>query len=849
MNNRFVLQSLACLLFVSCSVNELDTKDSFELDDDVFYANLEQYSEPDTRVFIDENVKILWDEDDRISIFNKITYNQEYRFAGDTGDNAGAFKKIPNDDFITGNQMDYICSVYPYMESTKISNAGVLTLTLPAEQAYRKDSFGPGANTMVSATDDNLLLFKNVGGYLVLKFYGEGVSVSSIKLEGNNGEPLSGKATVTPAVGENPEIAMASTAGTAITLTCENPVELGAVKEDATQFWMVVPPTIFNQGFTLTITDSEGRIFTKETTKKITINRNGLLRISAIEIVFDSDEAVDLSANGTANCYIVPSSGAFKFKADVKGNGTISLDGIPAIADVIWESFNSDVLPAAGDIVKNVRFKEGYLYFEATGRAGNALVAVKDDAGTILWSWHLWSTDYDPETDFDVYSGSNAEMMNRNLGALSSVPGDALANGFLYQWGRKDPFFSSSSTTQSSPCLAFPENTADLMVSMTEETGTIEYTTKHPNHYIAVSNLDWMFTPDYTLWSSTKTEYDPCPPGWRVPSASVFASWGEVAFDYEHNGILFDLNYSNPATWFPFSGQRFDSLCDVGERFDHWTVTNDGSSAVSPHAGPDYFDLTSYYDRSGIGQSVRCVRETYLEPVPEMSSIPSNQIWYTSCDGGIIAPHATFYNADGEELSYSNTWVKDKWVLDFSDEVAYWSGNWFHDYPFDVQNRLQTLGLPQSIQGDKFAGADQQSMCYAADLNPAILLFYGEFEGIADNGHLLLIGENNSIAFGCANSYLGTITVPEGVTLIHAYGFHYSRMSSLILPSTIEKLDSYCLEDCDLLQDIYCYAPLCPITDDSIWTYVSTSGTLHYPAGSDYSSFHLPPGWIKVGDL
>lgn len=285
MKQNSLLQSLACLLMVSCSVHELDIKDSFVLEDDVFYANIERYSDPDTKVYVDKNVKILWDKDDRISIFNKITYNQEYRFAGETGDNAGAFKKIPNEDFVTGNSMDFICSVYPYQESTKISNEGVLTLTLPAEQAYREDSFGPGANTMVSATDDNMLLFKNVGGYLVLKFYGEGVTVSSVKLEGNNGELLSGKATVTPAVGDTPEIAMASTAGTSITLTCEMPVELGATKEEATQFWMVVPPTAFTKGFTLTVIDTDGDVFIKETTKSLSIARNGMLRISPIEVV------------------------------------------------------------------------------------------------------------------------------------------------------------------------------------------------------------------------------------------------------------------------------------------------------------------------------------------------------------------------------------------------------------------------------------------------------------------------------------------------------------------------------------------------------------------------------------
>ena len=285
MKKSYLLLSFLCLLVVSCSINEMDTNDAFTTSDEIFYASLESYSDADTKVYVDENVKILWDEDDRITIFNKYTYNQEYRFLGETGDNAGAFKKVPNDDFVTGNSLDHIFAIYPFGETTKISNKEVMTVTLPSEQMYREGSFGPGANVMTSATDDNNLMFKNVGGYLVLKFYGEGVSVSSIKLEGNNGELISGKATITQTAGGNPTVQMASTAETSVMLTCDTPVELGAMKEEATQFWLVVPPTDFTGGFTLTVTDVNGGVFVKETSKSLTISRNGVLRISAIEVV------------------------------------------------------------------------------------------------------------------------------------------------------------------------------------------------------------------------------------------------------------------------------------------------------------------------------------------------------------------------------------------------------------------------------------------------------------------------------------------------------------------------------------------------------------------------------------
>ena len=287
MKIRLFLPSFICLLAVSCTVQETETFVTPQPKDMVFYASLES-SEPDTKVFLDEHIKILWDVNDQISIFNKSTLNQQFMFDGEEPANSGTFHWIDNGYFGAGNDLDYICAVYPYQESTTISNSGVLTLTLPEEQTYREESFGPGANTMVSVTDDNLLRFKNVGGYLALKFYGKDVSVSSIRLIGNNGEPLSGEATVDLPFDAAPEIKMASTAGKTILLNCEEPVELGTTRDDATIFWMVVPPTDFTDGFTLLVSTPDGDVFIKETHKPLTIDRNGVLRIAPIEVELNS---------------------------------------------------------------------------------------------------------------------------------------------------------------------------------------------------------------------------------------------------------------------------------------------------------------------------------------------------------------------------------------------------------------------------------------------------------------------------------------------------------------------------------------------------------------------------------
>ena len=56
-----------------------------------FYATLESYAEPDTRVYVDDKIQLHWDANDQISLFNKSALNQQYNFKGNTGEKEVAF--------------------------------------------------------------------------------------------------------------------------------------------------------------------------------------------------------------------------------------------------------------------------------------------------------------------------------------------------------------------------------------------------------------------------------------------------------------------------------------------------------------------------------------------------------------------------------------------------------------------------------------------------------------------------------------------------------------------------------------------------------------------------------------
>ena len=325
MRKRIFSLGVMALLFAACSVNEMDIATPIAKDAEEFFATIEDAS---TRVFVDDGLMVLWHADDRVSIFNKYTYNQQYRFMGNTGANSGSFTKVPNDDFVTGNALNSVYAIYPYKESTEISNQGVLTIDLPATQSYAENSFGAGANTMVSCSVGNELLFKNLCGYIMLKLYGDNVTVKSISIKGNNDEPLAGKATVNASIENAPTLSFEASATKEITLTFDAPVTVGTTAETATSFWLVVPPTTFSKGITLTVKDDKNGEFKKSTTANLLIGRNTLKRFTALHVSSEpSDEAITF-ADESIKAKLV---GAF----DTNGDGEISYKEAASITSEI----------------------------------------------------------------------------------------------------------------------------------------------------------------------------------------------------------------------------------------------------------------------------------------------------------------------------------------------------------------------------------------------------------------------------------------------------------------------------------------------------------------------------------
>lgn len=288
MKKIFSLLFPLAILTSGCEYEELQNKQLDSQDGRIFTASFEQ---SETRTYVENGSLLRWNAGDQISLFDGNTLNRQYQFDGETGDNAGTFS-IVNKPFGTGNDLNCHYAVYPYASDVKITESGVITTYLPAEQKYVENSFGLGDNTMVAVTkdiDDTYLKFKNTCGYLKLELYGDDEIVKSITLTGNSNEKIAGKAAIMPTYSEEPKVTMSEEATSSITLNCGEGVMIGEIEESATAFWIVVPPTTFDTGFTITITDINDNTFTKSTSNKIDIIRNFIKPMKPFEVKIENE--------------------------------------------------------------------------------------------------------------------------------------------------------------------------------------------------------------------------------------------------------------------------------------------------------------------------------------------------------------------------------------------------------------------------------------------------------------------------------------------------------------------------------------------------------------------------------
>ena len=287
---KFYLFTLVVAMFAACTSNMTDEQ-AVCIDMATPETLIGTFEGDEMRIQLD-NGKSVWTADDLVSVFYLSNANQKWQYQGETGERTGNLKQVEAGS--ATETMKRVVVVYPYNENYYTYN---VKGWLPAEQTYLADSYGLNGNIMISQSEYNQFSLKNVCGWLKLQLTGNGEKVQSISLKGNNGEQVAGEVYINSAdataslaadmgsaddndnsAGGN--LVFEDTILTEVTLNCGEGVELG---DEATAFYIVLPPQTFENGFTVEIEAMDGHIMTKSTDKTLTIERNHIQPMTAFD--------------------------------------------------------------------------------------------------------------------------------------------------------------------------------------------------------------------------------------------------------------------------------------------------------------------------------------------------------------------------------------------------------------------------------------------------------------------------------------------------------------------------------------------------------------------------------------
>ena len=323
------------------------------------------------------------------------------------------------------------------------------------------------------------------------------------------------------------------------------------------------------------------------------VNSLGETRTSPVQFSLAYD---DLCEFGTANSYIVTAAGRYRFNATVKGFSSEQIH--PSSVVVLWETEHTYVPEVKGSIIESIELVGGEVEFETTGQEGNALIAVKDDAGEILWSWHIWATDQPAIHEYKNAYGS-FYLMDRNLGATRADRGSGdqwrEATGTLYQWGRKDPFVYEGAFNR---FLYHP---------------TVDDAVKNPTTFSGNSGDYWTSSPMENLWNpDNKTIWDPCPPGYMVARKEAYDYMGINGWEWDYGRHFYYNGYvgGTDQAWFPNTPYLDPSGNNSWQDSQGWVRTSGPSDwTVNKQVFQFWGDSGQYSESSAAdGLPVRCMR-------------------------------------------------------------------------------------------------------------------------------------------------------------------------------------------------------------------------------------------------
>ena len=617
--------ALAAIAVASCQKPETSLPVSEQ-----FTATVESF-ESQTKTSMTSEKYVVWSQNDRLAIFQGSTLADEYKVADASVGNAiGTFSIVTdasevNGDFSAGTELPCNVAFYPYATGLILTGATledegtaykVDGVVLPAEQIYAESSFANGAFPMAAVTDDlsdHNLKFKNVLGALKLQIKGT-QTVKSITVKGRNNEKLSGAATVT-AYANNlaPAITMTATdeASKSVTLDCGDGVQLS--ESTATDFIFALPPVLFSEGFTVTVTDSGDQTYEVTADVANTVLRSSILTMPTFTLgQTPGDDAEDDDA--TYIEYLFLDKTSLTMYPETSYTLVADIDPVEVTYPTLTWSSSDETVAKVDQTGKITTVSDGTATITALavgGVSATCTVKVKSATSVTVKNYVVDGVDY----------GKGIKIGQTIWAPVNCGYEPATADykgypyGKLYQWGRK--YGQGYSTYYDATEPEIVEGPVMPSVGKSEDNKNVFYK-------VTTSPYDWCKVPNDALWNSgteeapVKTDTDPCPDGWRVPT---YDELDELSGNYSQwtanadgqNGYYFVGEYiyieDIPQVFFPGAGYRSHDVYTYRRGNNGYYWSSDPNYTGADNLGFNSSDVSMYGNVRANGYSVRCVQE------------------------------------------------------------------------------------------------------------------------------------------------------------------------------------------------------------------------------------------------
>ena len=550
-----------------------------------------------------------------------------------------------------------------YYASTSSASANGLSgqsmrIAIPTTQRYNAPI--STINPAVAKSTTNTLALNYLAGVASVKVTGPHI-LRQISLAGKNNRRLAGSGVVDMST-ETARLSLNADASKEIFVDCGTS---GVSIEAGATFRFVLPAEEYSEGFTISMVDMNGQTFSEEVAG-VEVARNAVATLADVEWASTSGDNNNLSKLGYANCYMIHLAGDYTF-------GTRKVDNTPInnIAKVDWLWVSKVEGKEGNALISNVSYSENTVSFTASGEEGNALLAAFDEAGNIVWSWHIWITDKPEVIDYQnngiPQSGGQTDgyyCMDRNLGATDATAwGGYETFGLYYQWGRKDPFIGDKQEEREQEyvqangryewvekvkpfgnsgnltvCNTAYSQAQWVMTTTSSSNGSIAFATANPMTFLyggtgsAANWLDFKSLsaeeqyayagdPDASLWRPfQKSVYDPCPVGYQVPRKAMWVALVAESSVYRDQGFVHSVNGAE--VWYPSAGCRSAHPSDTGSLIKVqkasgfaylWTSEMQSGLYDLPQSSYRFYYHAPMFDATqsahwGNGHNVRCVK-------------------------------------------------------------------------------------------------------------------------------------------------------------------------------------------------------------------------------------------------